>query len=69
MNREIEIKEANNFELDNHFFSKALNSQIHPTVSHFFNLDNEKLINRYSLGSVDFKSSNPYLTIVWNDRA
>ena len=48
MKRDIEVKEPNNFEQENHFYPKALNSQIHPIVGHFLNLDNEIIINRYS---------------------
>lgn len=47
MQKNIEIKEPNNFEPDNHFYPKALNSQLHPIVSHFFNLDKDRIIKRY----------------------
>ncbi|MCO4795664.1 MAG: hypothetical protein KC493_18240 [Bacteriovoracaceae bacterium] len=43
----IELIEPDNFEQDNHFYPKALNSQLHPIVSHFFNLDKKRIIKRY----------------------
>ncbi len=46
--REIEIITPDNFEQENHFYPKALNSQLHPMVSHFFNLDHDRIIKRYS---------------------
>ncbi len=48
MKREIEIIKPDNFEQENHFYPKALNSQLHAMVSHFFNLDHERIIKRYS---------------------
>jgi hypothetical protein len=45
--RDIEIIEPNNFELDHHFYPKALNSELHPIVNHFFNLQKERIIKRY----------------------
>lgn len=47
MKREIELIEPHHFEQDNHFYPKALNSQLHPIVNHFFNLGRERLIARY----------------------
>lgn len=47
MKNEIELIEPDNFEQDNHFYPKALNSQLHPIVSHFFNLDKKRIIARY----------------------
>lgn len=47
MSRAIEIVKPNNFEQDNHFYPKALNSQLHPIVSHFFNLNQDRIIKRY----------------------
>lgn len=47
MKREIKLIEPDNFEQDNHFYPKALNSQLHPIVSHFFNLDKKRIIARY----------------------
>jgi hypothetical protein len=46
--KKIEIISPNDFEQDNHFYPKALNAQLHPMVGHFFNLDHERLIKRYS---------------------
>ncbi|MCO4781364.1 MAG: hypothetical protein KC646_03515 [Candidatus Cloacimonetes bacterium] len=48
MNRQIELIEANTFEQENHFYPKALNSQLHSLVSHFFNLDHDRIIKRYN---------------------
>lgn len=45
--RKIEIITPDNFEQEDHFYPKALNSQLHSMVSHFFNLDHERIINRY----------------------
>lgn len=47
MKKEVQLIEPNNFEQDNHFYPKALNSQLHPIVSHFFNLEKNRIINRY----------------------
>ena len=46
--RKIEILKPNNFEQEDHFYPKALNAQLHAMVSHFFNLDHERIIKRYS---------------------
>jgi len=43
----IEIIKPNVFDPEEHFYPKALNSQLHPLVSHFFNLDHERIIKRY----------------------
>ena len=48
MKRNVEIIKPNNFEQDNHFYPKALNSQLHAMVSHFFNLDHERIVKRYN---------------------
>tara|TARA_R110002072_G_scaffold64203_2_gene159320 strand:+ start:163605 stop:165041 length:1437 start_codon:yes stop_codon:yes gene_type:complete len=48
MKNGIEIISPDNFDQDNHFYPKALNSQLHPLVSHFFNLSHERIIKRYS---------------------
>lgn len=48
MNRKVELLTPDNFEQDNHFYPKALNSQLHPMVSHFFNLDHKRILKRYS---------------------
>lgn len=45
--KKTEVLEPQNFEQDNHFYPKALNSQLHPIVSHFFNLDKKRIIKRY----------------------
>ncbi|MCT4642961.1 MAG: hypothetical protein N4A33_11785 [Bacteriovoracaceae bacterium] len=45
--RRIEVISPDNFEQENHFYPKALNAQLHPMVSHFLNLDHERIINRY----------------------
>lgn len=47
MKNKIELILPDNFEQDSHFYPKALNAQLHPMVSHFFNLDHERIINRY----------------------
>ncbi len=47
MSKEVRIVEPNQFEQDDHFYSKALNSQLHSMVSYFFNLDHERIIKRY----------------------
>lgn len=39
--------EPENFEQENHFYPKALNSQLHPLVSNFLNLNHDRIINRY----------------------
>jgi hypothetical protein len=48
MNREVQKIVPDNFEQENHFYPKALNSQLHPMVSHFLNLDHERIVKRYS---------------------
>ena len=35
------------FEPENHFYPKVLNSQLHPLVSFFFGLGNERIVQRY----------------------
>lgn len=47
MKRAIELIKPQCFEQENHFYPKALNSQLHPMVSHFFNLNHEQIIKRY----------------------
>lgn len=44
---ELEIIKPQAFEQERHFYPKALNSQLHPMVGHFFNLDHKRIINRY----------------------
>lgn len=48
VNKKVEIIKPDNFEQENHFYPKALNSQLHAMVSHFFNLDHDRIIKRYS---------------------
>lgn len=48
MKRKVELIKPNSFEQDNHFYPKALNSQLHAMVSHFFNLDHERIVKRYN---------------------
>lgn len=45
--RKVEIIKPDNFEQENHFYPKALNSQMHAMMGHFFNLDHKRIINRY----------------------
>ncbi|TNF00820.1 MAG: hypothetical protein EP326_05910 [Deltaproteobacteria bacterium] len=47
MRTELEIRKPGDFEPENHFYPKALNSQIHPLISFFFNLSHKQLISRY----------------------
>ena len=47
MINEIEIFEPTEFEPENHFYPKALNAQLHSMVSHFFNLNHERIVERY----------------------
>lgn len=47
MGRKIEVIKPDNFDVEHHFYPKALNSQLHAMVSHFFNLDHERIIKRY----------------------
>lgn len=43
----VEIFSPGDFEPENHFYPKALNSQLHSMVSHFFNLNHERIVERY----------------------
>lgn len=47
MKRKIEIISPDDFDQQNHFYPKALNSQLHAMVGHFFNLNHERIIERY----------------------
>ncbi len=47
MKRVVEVIKPHSFEVDDHFYPKALNSQLHPMVGHFFNLSHERIIKRY----------------------
>ncbi len=46
--RKVEVIKPENFEQEDHFYPKALNSQLHAMVSHFFNLDHQRIIQRYN---------------------
>jgi hypothetical protein len=46
--RKIEVLKPDTFEQEDHFYPKALNSQLHAMVSHFFNLNHDQIIKRYS---------------------
>ncbi len=35
------------FDMENHYYTKVLNAQLHPMVSFFLNLSNDKIIQRY----------------------
>lgn len=48
MKKGVELIKPNNFEQENHFYPKSLNSQLHAMVSHFFNLNHERVIKRYN---------------------
>lgn len=48
MNNSVKIVKPNSFEHEEHFYPKALNSQLHAMVSYFFNLDHDRIIKRYS---------------------
>ncbi|MEE2671725.1 MAG: hypothetical protein VYA54_08440 [Bdellovibrionota bacterium] len=48
MKRTIELMTPEQFEPEEHFYPKALNSQLHAMVSHFFNLDHKQIIKRYN---------------------
>jgi hypothetical protein len=41
------LVKSGSYELENHFYTKVLNAQLHPLVSYFMNLSNERIINRY----------------------
>lgn len=45
--REIEKFKSSDFESENHFYPKVLNSQLHPLVAYFYNLDNVRIAQRY----------------------
>jgi len=47
MQKDVELIQPDSFEQENHFYPKALNSQLHAVVSHFLNLDHTRTINRY----------------------
>eukprot|EP00013_Stygamoeba_regulata_P023925 CAMPEP_0177652588 /NCGR_PEP_ID=MMETSP0447-20121125/13219_1 /TAXON_ID=0 /ORGANISM="Stygamoeba regulata, Strain BSH-02190019" /LENGTH=523 /DNA_ID=CAMNT_0019155861 /DNA_START=84 /DNA_END=1655 /DNA_ORIENTATION=+ len=39
--------EPGSFEAEHHYYTKVINSQIHPLVSHFMNLTTKQLVSRY----------------------
>ena len=47
MTKDIEIIAPNTFEPDNHWYEKSLNATIHPMVSYFLNLTNDRIVKRY----------------------
>ncbi len=59
----VELRKPDNFEQENHFYPKALNSQLHSMVSYFLNLSNERIIERYAHlnPQVDTKALNEVL--------
>ncbi|NCS98043.1 MAG: hypothetical protein GW762_05630 [Candidatus Pacebacteria bacterium] len=48
MNSSIVVVKPQSFSPHKHWYSKALNAQIHPVVSFFMNMDNERIIQRFS---------------------
>jgi hypothetical protein len=46
--RKIEVLKPDEFEQEDHFYPKALNSQLHAMVSHFFHLDHDRIVKRYA---------------------
>ena len=48
MHKGVEIIRPDRFEQEDHFYPKALNSQLHAMVSHFLNLDHDRIIKRYN---------------------
>lgn len=47
MKNTIHIITPNSFEAENHWYEKSLNATIHPMVSYFMNLSNERIVKRY----------------------
>ncbi len=45
--KNIEIFRPKDFEPENHFYTKVLNAQLHPLVSYFYHLDNERIAQRF----------------------
>lgn len=43
----IQIIQPQQFEVEKHYYTKVINSQIHPTVSYFLNLPAESILTRY----------------------
>ncbi len=48
MKTSIKIVTPGNFAPHKHWYPKALNAQIHPLVSYFMNMDNERIIRRFA---------------------
>lgn len=48
MSRSVRLVKPGCFEPEEHFYPKALNAQIHPMVAHFFNLDHDRIVQRYA---------------------
>ncbi len=48
MSRLVRLVKPGQFEPEEHFYPKALNAQIHPMVAHFFNLDHDRIVQRYA---------------------
>ncbi len=48
MERYVEIIKPDNFDEQKHFYSRALNSQVHEMVGHFMDLGPERIIKRYT---------------------
>jgi hypothetical protein len=46
--RKVELVTPDHFEQEDHFYPKALNSQLHPMVGNFLNLNHERIIKRYN---------------------
>lgn len=47
MDNKVQVFNPHSFDQETHFYPKALNSQLHAMISHFFNLDHDRLISRY----------------------
>lgn len=47
MKNVVEKVGPDSFLVEDHFYQKAQNSQLHPTVNYFFNLTHKRLIDRY----------------------
>lgn len=44
----VEVITPGSFEMENHFYPRLLNAQIHPMVRHFIEMGNERIAKRYS---------------------
>lgn len=47
LSQPAKIVEPGNFEMENHFYPKVLNAQLHSQVSYLFNLSNAHIISRF----------------------